>query len=63
MKILYSNLNILHIRREDKNNTKEQCGCISTVAPSKEQKKNKKNGWVKRRENDVKDILGIYNFY
>ena len=59
-KILYSNLNLLHIRREGKNNTKEQCGCISTVAPSK---KKKKNGWVKRRENGVKDILGIYNFY
>ena len=56
MKILYSNLNILNTRRESQENTKEQCVCISIVVPLK------KNGWVKRRENNVKDILTIYNY-
>ena len=57
MKSLYPDLNILNIRCNGKDNTKEQCGCISIVVPSE------KNGWVKRRENNAKDIIGISNVY
>ena len=35
MKIPYPKLNILDIRGEGRNNTKEQCSCISTVVHSK----------------------------
>ena len=48
MKILYSNLNILNIRCDGKDNTKQQRRCVSTVVLSK------KNGGVNRHENKVK---------
>ena len=35
MEILYSNLNILDIRSDGRDNTKEQCSCNSIVIPSK----------------------------
>ena len=35
MEILYSNLNILDIRSDGRDNTKKQCSCISIVIPSK----------------------------
>ena len=41
MKILYPNLNVLNITCDGKDNTKEQCGCMSIVVLSK------KDGWVK----------------
>ena len=34
MKILYTNINILDIRCDDRDTTKEQCCCVSTVVPS-----------------------------
>ena len=51
MKVLYVNLNVLHIRCDGRNNIKEKCSCISVVVPSK------KNGWAKWLENCVKDII------
>ena len=45
--------NVLDIRCDGRNNTKEQCSSISTVIPLK------KNVWVKRSENNMKDIIGI----
>ena len=35
MKILYSNLNIVDISCYSKDNTKDQCSCISIVVASK----------------------------
>ena len=35
MKVLYPKLNILNIRWDGRNNTKEPCSCISTVISSK----------------------------
>ena len=34
MKILYSNLNVLDIKCDDRDNTKEQSNCISITVPS-----------------------------
>ena len=51
MKIFYPNLSILNIRCEGKDNTKEQCDCISIVLPSK------RNGWVNLHKNNAKDII------
>ena len=44
--------NVVDIRCDGRNNTKE-CSSISTVIPLK------KNVWVKRSENNMKDIIGI----
>ena len=41
MKILYPNLNILNARYDGRNNTDEQCGCISIVVSSEQ------NDWVR----------------
>ena len=35
MKILYPNRNILDIRCDDRDNTKEQCSCLSIEVPPK----------------------------
>ena len=50
-------LNVLDIRCDGRNNTKEHCGSISTVIPLK------RNVWVKRSENNMKDIIGISTAY
>ena len=55
MKIIYPKLNIVNTRCNGRVNIKEQSSCICTAAPSKE------NGWVKRRGNNLKDIIGISN--
>ena len=52
-----SESNIIDIRCDGKDNTKEQCSCISIVVFSK------KNGWIKWRENSMKDIIEISNAY
>ena len=53
MKTLYWNLSILDRRCHGRYNTKEQCSCISIVAPSK-------TDWLaKKRENSMKDIIRI----
>ena len=53
MRILYRNLNILDIRCNARNNTKEQCSCISIVVPTKTE-------WLgKKRENSMMAIIGI----
>ena len=57
MKILYPNLDTLNVRCKGKNNSKEQCRCISVVVSSK-----KKSG-VKWLENNVEDIIVIFNAY
>ena len=45
---------ILDIRCDGRDdNTKEQCSCISSVVPSKQ------NAWVKTSENNKKNIIGI----
>ena len=44
MKILYSKVNIIHIRCDGRYNTKEQCSCISNVVPSKTEWVGKKVG-------------------
>ena len=53
MKILLMNLNLLDISCDGRDNTKEQCSCISLVIPLKQ------NGCVKRSENNMKDIIEI----
>ena len=35
MKILYLNLNILDVKCDGRDNTEDQCSCISFVVPSK----------------------------
>ena len=35
MKILYPNLNILDLMCDGRDNTEEQCSCVSIVVPSK----------------------------
>ena len=57
MKILHTKANILNIRCDSKDNAKDQCGCIPITVSSK------RNGWVMRHKNNVKDILGISNAY
>ena len=52
MKILYPNINVLDITSNCRDNAKEQCICISIVIPIK------RNGWVKRSEIEMKDIIG-----
>ena len=54
MKILYSNLNILDIRYDARNNTKSSVFLLRSFE--------KQNSWVKISENDMKDIIGIYDF-
>ena len=54
MKILYSNLNILDIRYDGRNNTKSSVFLLRYFE--------KQNSWVKISENDMKDIIGIYDF-
>ena len=53
MKILYPNLNKLDIRCDGRDNIKEQRSCIFIVVPSKKER------WVKRSKNNMKDIVGI----
>ena len=53
MKLLHPNLNILDIRWDGRDNTKEQCRCISFVVSSKTERLGKKS------ENNIKDIIGI----
>ena len=50
MKISTLNPNLLNEWRNDRDNIKEQCSCVSN-APS-----SKKNAWLKCRENSVKNI-------
>ena len=54
MKILYPNLNILDIRCDGRDNTKEQCRCISIVVSSKPEWLGKKD----RKQHN--DIIGIF---
>ena len=54
MKILYSNLNILDIKYDGRNNTKSSVFLLRSFE--------KQNSWVKISENDMKDIIGIYDF-
>ena len=54
MKILYPNLNIFDVRFNGRDNTKEQCSCISIVVPSKTEWLGKKKR--KQREGFYKDF-------
>ena len=56
MKIIYLNLNIPNIRCDSRDNKKQQCSCISTATHSKI---DWLEGWLKRSENNMKDIIGI----
>ena len=54
MKTLYPNLNILDIRCDGRDNTKERCSCISIVVPSKREWFIKKKG--KQHEKYYRDF-------
>ena len=55
MKVLYLNLNFIDIRCDGRDNTKEQCSCISIVIPSKTE-------WLAKKK--LKQHKGYYrNFY
>ena len=48
---------MLHIKRDDRDNTKEQCHCISILIPLRTE-------WLsKKSENKMKDIIGISIIY
>ena len=57
MKIIYPILNILNIRCDGRDKTKELYSCISIVVASK------RNDWVKWDKNNVKYIIGISYSY
>ena len=54
MKIVYSNLHILDIRYNGRDDTKELCSCISIVVPSKTEWLGKKKR--KQHEGYYKDF-------
>ena len=57
MKASFSNLNIFGMRCDSRNDTKEQCSCISVVVPSK-------TDWLEESsENNIKDIIEISVVY